>query len=375
MTKTDLERLYLKELLTEAEIALRVGLSQVQVGRLRKRWGIPTLGKSGRLERGLLPLTPRQKELLIGSLLGDGWMSASSDSSARFSEGHAIGAEAYTRWKATEMAPYTSQVYPVTKRAGGKTYRGVAMATHSCPQLRSFYDLFYPPPHRKRVFPLNIPDLMTPFVLAVWYMDDGSVTKRGEPLIAFGLGELSRRRALKSLRGLGLKPHVYGKGGNQSIAFPGQKMEFLALVRTHLQPCMMYKLPRDTLPGQLVHRNAHKLLPEKAAALYGHGMSVAKIAEVFDVGESTVARRLQKAEVVRARRPGSKGEGLDQAEVLLSAYGSSQWVSRSIPEQGRWVEEIYQILKTVPLPVPPEPEELQVQVQFEKVCGADMSLH
>jgi len=373
VTKEELERLYNEELLTETEIAVRVGLSQAQVGRLRKRWGIPTLGKSGRLEKGLPPLTPRQKELLIGSLLGDGWMSASSNMSARFSEGHTSRAGAYTWWKATEMAPYTTRVFQATKREGDRIFKSIVMGTHSCPQLRPFYDLFYPPPHRKRVFPSNIHELMTPFVLAVWYMDDGSVTQRGEPQITFGLGEISRRRAIKALIGLGLKPRVYGTGV-QTIAFPRQKMEFRALVEPHLHPYMLYKLPRDMLPGQQVHRNARQLKSEKAADLYQHGMSVAKIADLFDVGQSTVARRLQKAGVCRCQRPGPKGSDQGSAETLLSAYDPSQWASLSTPQQEVWVEEVYQIMRDLLFPTPSKLKGEQAQVQFLKIQSAEMTL-
>lgn len=51
ITEAELRYLYLDELKTEKEIATMYDTYQVKISRLRKKWGIPTLGKTGRLEQ------------------------------------------------------------------------------------------------------------------------------------------------------------------------------------------------------------------------------------------------------------------------------------------------------------------------------------
>ncbi len=71
LTREELSRLYLDAGLTEGEIARRYVTYQVKVGRLRRSWGIPTVGKTGRITMSLPPLTDVQREVLTGSLHED----------------------------------------------------------------------------------------------------------------------------------------------------------------------------------------------------------------------------------------------------------------------------------------------------------------
>jgi hypothetical protein len=368
LTREILEKLYLEDLLTEKEIAERFGTYQVRVSRLRKKWGIPTLGKTGRIEARLPDLTDLQKEVLTGSLLGDGWMSATSLSAARFCEGHAEMYREYTEWKATLLQPFISSCYYAKKVDGDKTFVSYALATQSCPQLRPFYDLFYPAPGRHRIFPKSLPDLMTPLVLAIWYMDDGSIMKKtGKPRISFGLDKVSLDRAMKALRALKLKPVAYGEGGNVSIHFPNQMWEFRNLVEPHLIPCMMYKLPEERLPGQAVHRNARKLTVEKAVGLYMGGMSAELIADRFEVGVSTVSRRIIAAGIKRKRGPRhriSPSQGV--ALEFLRGYPSKGWDGTDA-----WVDEIYKILSKMDFPYSPILDSDATREQYQKVVEAE----
>lgn len=299
LTPESLRHLYEVERLTETQIAERFGITQVQVGRFRSRWGIETLSKGDRIGARLpSELTPLQHQLVVGSLLGDGWMRASSATSAAFLEGHCLAQAEYTRWKAQIMEPFAYSLSEVVKKDKGREFRTLRMGTHSCPQLRSYYDLFYP--EGKRVFPPNLSDLMTPFVLAVWYMDDGSVSKRGAPSIAFGLDVLSLERAMGALRKVGLEPTVYGEGGNRTIHFLKQDLVFRDLVAPHIPECMSYKVPFES-EGQARYRRARELTPEQVRVDYEQGLSSGKVAALHGVGKTTVDRRLAQALVAKRR--------------------------------------------------------------------------
>ena len=364
LTGNTLRHLYLSEGLTDSEIANLYGTYQVRVCRLRHKWGILTRTKTERVSGALPDLNPIQRELLVGSLLGDGWMRATSDFAAGFGEGHCLDQRGYTDWKADLMEPFTSSRYSGTKvdASSGNTFHSWSFSTTCCSQLRPFYDAFYPQPQRKRIFPKNLPDLMTPFILAVWYMDDGNLGVGSHPRIAFGLDDLSLTRGLQALCRLGLKPKVYGKGSNKAIHFPKQRVLFKDLVAPHLIPCMSYKLPVET-ERMLVDRNARDLTGKKARSLYEGGMAVKQIASAFGVGASTVKRRLQSVGTqMRRSGPQTLRHTLDSATLLLD--------DASNLSDG----QVFQVLKNTPFPAQDIFSKDDARKAFQKVRGASMAL-
>lgn len=311
VTREQLRQWYEVDLLSEEEIAAKLGTYQVWVNRKRKKFGIPTITQAERSMRMFPPLTDFQVQVLTGSLLGDGCLAVTSQASARFQEGHTADQAGYTDWKADVFKPYTSSLWDGVKKdkVTGKTHPNRSFSTVSCPQFRPFYDLFYPAPECVKVFPGDLTERMTPLVLAVWFMDDGSLTNRGEPRIAFGLDDVTRGRALKALEALGLKAVVYGGGGDQSIQFPKQTAQFKELVSPYLKdiPCMAYKIPTET-EGQAHRRGVREITPEKVATLYQGGFSVEQIGELCGAGATTVGRRLAAAGVPRTHKRGLKKE-------------------------------------------------------------------
>jgi hypothetical protein len=265
-------------------------------------------------------------------------------------------------------------MYPTVKKGESRDFHGWYLATHSCPQLRPYYDLFYPSPDYQRVFPESLSDLMTPFVLAVWYMDDGSVTQRGEPILSFGLDTLSLSRACHALRHLGLKPKVYGTGGEVSIHFPKQCLLFKSLVQPHMPECMHYKMPFET-QGQAIHRRARGLTPVEAKSLYDGGLSVDQIAKTFHVGTSTVNRRLSLVHTLkRTSGPRKTKYDLEYASLLLGRYDISQFPTLSPSDQEQWVDEVFAVLRASPFPYAAMPSQDQVESDFKALGQASMTL-
>lgn len=248
-------------------------------------------------------LTEIQKNLLIGSLLGDGGMSAPSSRTARFAEGHCWAQRGYTDWKAGILGDYVSNKYKATKRVEGRVFRSWNLATKTTVRLRPFYDLFYGT--GKRVFPSSLPNLMTPFVLAIWYLDDGGIMCKYHPRITFGLDEVSLDRALAALRVLGFEPTVHcgEKASDRTITFPDQDRKFYRLIAPHVPPCMAYKLPKGSLRREQ-DVNARKLTVTIAQRLSQvEGLSAAEIARRYGVGVSTAKRRIEGHERMRMGRP------------------------------------------------------------------------
>lgn len=312
-----LKNLYEEDLLTDAEIADKFNIKQASVSRIRKRWGIETLDKTGRLAKKLPELTPVQKELIIGSLLGDGHAGVSSKSSAFISEGHSEAQADYTRWKAGLLGEYVSCTYPGVKRVKGKEYKSLSYKTHSCPQLLPFYDLFYP--LGKRIFPRTLPELMTPFVLAIWYLDDGSLTNAYTPRISFGLDEVSLERSLAALYQLGLNPTIHQNPNRNDLDLffnKGNAERFRQLVLPYIPECMSYKIPQES-PRIEELENAKGVTQERVQKARDSGMSMSEMSLKFGVTKGTVRRRSEGVEQVML--PGKITPDLT-AERLRSLY-------------------------------------------------------
>ena len=267
LTPETLRNLYLEQRLTETEIAKRFDTTQVSICRRRKKWGIETLGKTGRITAALPPLMEPQEALLYGSLLGDGGMRPINAKSARFSEGHSLTQENYLLWKAGILESYVRLISPTKKtdKRSGKIFHGKALYTFATTHLRPLYEKFYPAPDRQRIFPADLPQRMTPFILAIWYMDDGSVMKEFHPRITFGLDDVSLERALSALRVLGFEPTVHRgeKASDRTITFPDQDRKFYDMITPHVPECMAYKIPEFSL-RRVKDENAKKLTIEEA---------------------------------------------------------------------------------------------------------------
>jgi len=118
-------------------------------------------------------LTQIQKEVLIGSLLGDGHLSLDSK---------------YPRLKIDRQAldkPYLDWEYNIFKnlclssvkefdrydKRYNKYYGQVSFRTRAVPAFLDFYNKWYP--NNKRTVPFDLE--LSPLILAVWFADDGSI--------------------------------------------------------------------------------------------------------------------------------------------------------------------------------------------------------
>ena len=113
-------------------------------------------------------LTQLQKPLIIGTLLGDGYLRQIKGRKNAFLEvNHSINQKDYVEWK-YEIIKNLTRSGPKSRNGNGKriAYR---FFTKQHPEFTKMMDLFYK--NKKKC----IPDLtLDPIILAVWFMDDGS---------------------------------------------------------------------------------------------------------------------------------------------------------------------------------------------------------
>ena len=113
-------------------------------------------------------LSQMQQSLIIGSLLGDGYVRIMKGRKNAFLEiNHTSKAKEYVDWKYDILKNVVSSS-PHTRNGNGNrvAYR---FFTRQHPEITVLYRMFYQ--GRNKIIP-DIP--VDPLILAVWYMDDGS---------------------------------------------------------------------------------------------------------------------------------------------------------------------------------------------------------
>ena len=182
-------------------------------------------------------LTPQQKEFVVGTLLGDGYlMQTTRGYCLRIHQG--TKQKDYVKWKYNIMS---SLVNTPPKFCG----KGYYFRTVSNPVFNEYRKLFYDKKRKK--LPKNIGDLLTPFGIAVWIMDDGS---RDKGCIRISTHNFSYSEHLNFQKVLkikfGIKCNIHKAGDKFWLWIRSESMPILlGLVKRYFIPTMLYKLPRN----------------------------------------------------------------------------------------------------------------------------------
>jgi recombination protein RecA len=215
-------------------------------------------------------LSAQQWQVVLGSLMGDGNLSKPvrlADHSARFRMGHGAKQSAYLDWK---MSLLDNIPHCRTVNAKGAVFADFTPLG----ELGELREVVYQGDGKKHLT-WDYLKALTPFALAIWYMDDGNFTLRSKGLQERTLGgsgriELcveamslgSRERVLQYLRdtrGLDVRLTVRGKRQVAVLQFTTSATEkFQRLVAPYVHPSMEYKL----LPR---HRGKFRVEPEFTA--------------------------------------------------------------------------------------------------------------
>ena len=197
--------------------------------------------------------TAVQRDVLIGTLLGDGHLETQNHGRTyRLKIEHAIQQKAYVLWLYQVFQEWV-RMFPVVRsrsvtfRGNTKTYERIGFATLSSGSLRFYAGQFYP--HGKKVVPKLIHRWLTPRAMAIWYMDDGSIKSNQHKSVLLNtqsFHELDLKRLQKALeQHYGIKTTIRKqKDGNQLYIGSETVDHFLTLIRPYVIPSMQYKLPK-----------------------------------------------------------------------------------------------------------------------------------
>jgi len=123
----------------------------------------------------MLSLTKRQEEILIGMILGDGHLEKLyTPGLGRLKVEHSFKQKDYVDWLYAEFKNWVrTKPKPKVKKVWGKIHKNYGFSTYGHKLLGNFQREFYQ--DRIKVIPNNLINNITPLVLTVWYMDDGSI--------------------------------------------------------------------------------------------------------------------------------------------------------------------------------------------------------
>lgn len=116
-----------------------------------------------------IKLSNLQKEFVVGSLLGDGNIDKKANHS-RLRFCHGAKQIEYLNWKREMLSQLVVQHNNIViQKTRNSTMNSFQTISH--PELTEYYNLFYN--NKIKIVPQNIQQILTPFSIAVWFMDDG----------------------------------------------------------------------------------------------------------------------------------------------------------------------------------------------------------
>jgi len=270
ITPDELRKIYLDEKLSIRAIAKKTNCSCSGIKRLLHKYEVPRRNKCESLNLCPNSFTKREYEFLIGTILGNGHITKKrgENGECQLSLGHSTKQHKYIEWKHNEMKRFIGcRIYPLNhKLKNGKIYTTLNFITRKSKlftELRNkFYDNF------SKIVPFNIlKKSLTPFSLAIWYMDDGyNYPQKGCEISTQSFSEKENLELINLfIEKFGIKPNIRKVVNKKNkLYFPKkQKAIFFEIIKDYIIPSMNYKLEspetiRQTLKNEDMVRSEWK---------------------------------------------------------------------------------------------------------------------
>lgn len=181
-------------------------------------------------------LSEVQKQVIVGCVLGDGYMRKKTNAHLQIT--HSAKQSSYVDWKYQVLK---NLVLTPPKRYFGNAGRvGYRFFTRSLPAFTQIYNLFYKDGHK--VIPRGI--ILSPRVLAVWFMDDGAKSRNSFYINTQKFDTTSQNNLLDMLRKLGIVGNLHKDKQYFRVHIPkASAVKLVKIIRPHVIASMQYKLP------------------------------------------------------------------------------------------------------------------------------------
>jgi len=207
-------------------------------------------------------LSKKQKDILVGLLLGDGSLEFDGFKASRLQIKQAERKKEYVFWLYDQFTDLVRT--PPKQRPDTRQWY---FSTRSVREFEEYRKMFYP--KGRKIIPLNIAtQISSPVTIAVWFMDDGTLDYRIKSHYSFSFStdafSVKDVRLLQKI--LKEKFHIpssiqtpSSRGTKYTKLYVGKdgREEFLRLIEPHILNCFAYKLPRNCYsltPQRLISR-------------------------------------------------------------------------------------------------------------------------
>ena len=194
-----------------------------------------------------LKLTDRQRQIIIGTALGDGHLETPNKGRTyRLRIEHSLKQKAFVDWLYQELKPWVLSAPQIKKQiVNGKIFHKYWFNTVAHGSLRFYGQQFYQA--KKKVVPKLIHRWLTPLSMAVWYMDDGSIKSKNHRARIINTQGFTKREVAILIRALKDKFAIQSqlrkqKEGYQIMILAESAIKFAKLIKPYLHSSMKYKI-------------------------------------------------------------------------------------------------------------------------------------
>lgn len=248
--KEKLIDLYIEKHMTMFEIAEIYNVDRTTISNKLKKYGIDS-DPSQRKYRLLkaTPLNKEQKELIVGSTLGDGSIVMNGRRvNSYFKIAHCERQKEYLMWKKIVLGNFVNNIRKLVDKRGNSVMYGFNTLSHH--ELNFYRKLFYE--NNKKIIKHDLGLHLTPLGLATWFMDDGS--KLNKVNYRFSTDGFTKdenyklKHILKANFDLNIKVCEYERNQKKYYYLSLNKrnaVNMTEIIRPYIVDCMKYKLIDD----------------------------------------------------------------------------------------------------------------------------------
>lgn len=194
-------------------------------------------------------LTEKQRAIIIGNVLGDGYLEFNGFRGTRLQMKQAERSKEYIWWLFNEFKDICKSE-PKQRKDNNQWFFG----TRYLDELTILRNIFYDT-NGKKIVPDDIENLLSdPLTLAIWYMDDGTLDWRPKDHFAFSLTincfsvEESQKLSQALLKNFNIYSSIQNplcRGKRYPKLYIGKhgRENFLNLIQPYIIDCFKYKLP------------------------------------------------------------------------------------------------------------------------------------
>lgn len=204
-----------------------------------------------------LKLQKFQREILVGTLLGDASMISSKTSSYSIKFEQKLMAAEYVDHLYEMFQEFVGTPPRVRNITGGgaNDRQSIWFRTYKHPSFKFYYDIFYPKLNKdeqkrcKKSVPKIIHRLLTSRALAYWFMDDGTFSKlhKSYTFSTHGFDLSDQKILVNALKvNFGINASIHKDGSYYKLYIKSEsKQIFVYLIRPFIHPYFNYKLGLD----------------------------------------------------------------------------------------------------------------------------------